>query len=380
VITGDTWHFVPNGTRKTGNELPLTYLENFNKSDDDANHDPWDENIWEPQYMSQDSTYVVGDSLKIWPAAGRTAFSNWFKLKGINMILRPHPLMEFSYKVPAGTTSIPVALNVTSEGVDGTAMIFDIPITDSKGSVFINIAEVFKSWDRENPGLEWKHLQDIDVWFFPESSFTGSEEITIDDFMLGFDCLIKRDFEIEISGQDTIITEVGIPFYMSVDKLELCLISSEFPGKKFPIIDPYALPGYPRVNIYEAEGYEINSNIITPRALDLNPIIMPVDVVIGEKHTAPYDFRIYIHEIIAGNIDPSLSGVEIYPNPFMEGFHIKNFENIRRLNVYNSSGFLVKSVGSKTGYVDMSGFEPGLFLLEIHPVNGECRYAKLIKN
>ncbi|MCP4310296.1 MAG: DUF1565 domain-containing protein, partial [Bacteroidetes bacterium] len=233
VITGDTWHFVPNGTRKTGNELPLTYLENFNKSDDDANHDPWDENIWEPQYMTQDSTWVVGDSLKIWPAAGRTAFSNKFKLKGINMILRPHPLLEFAYAVPAGTTSIPVALNVTSEGTEGTAVLFDIPITDSKGSLIVNIAEVFEMWDRENPAIEWKHLQDIDVWFFPETSFTGSEEITIDDFMLGFDCLTSRDFEIEISGQDTIITEVGIPFYMSVDKLDLSLISSEFPGERF---------------------------------------------------------------------------------------------------------------------------------------------------
>jgi len=380
VITGDTWHFVPNGTRKTGNELPLTYLENFNKSDDDANHDPWDENIWEPQYMSQDSTYVVGDSLKIWPAMDRTPFSNWFKLKGINMILRPHPLMEFFYDVPVGTTTLPVALSVTSEGVEGSAVLFDIPITDSRGSVFVNIGEVFEMWDQENPGKEWKHLQDIDVWFFPETSFTGSEEITIDDFMLGFNCLTKSDFEIEISGQDTIITEVGVPFYMSVDKLELSLISQEFPGERFPVIDPYALPGYPKVNIQEGEGYEINSNIITPGALDVNPIIMPVDVVIGEKKTAPYGFRIYIHEFIAGKKDQFLSPVEIYPNPFNEGFHIKNFENIRRLKVYSRSATLVKSMGPKTGFVDMSGFEPGLYLVEIHLVNGERRYAKLIKN
>ncbi|MCP4312432.1 MAG: T9SS type A sorting domain-containing protein, partial [Bacteroidetes bacterium] len=319
-------------------------------------------------------------SLKIWPAAGRTAFSNKFKLKGINMILRPHPLMEFAYAVPAGTTTIPVALNVTSEGTEGTAVLIDIPITDSRGSVFVNIDEVFEMWDQENPGKEWKHLQDIDVWFFPETSFTGSEEITIDDFMLGFNCLTKRDFEIEISGQDTIITEVGIPFYMSVDKLDLSLISSEFPGERFPVTDPYALPGYPRVNIYEGEGYEVNSNIITPGALDVNPIIMPVDVVIGGKQTAPYDFRIYIHEFIAGREDLSQSRVEIYPNPFNEGFHIKNFENIKRLKVYSRSGTLVKSTGPKRGFVDMSGLEPGLFLLEIHLVNGERHYAKLMKN
>jgi len=177
--------------------------------------------------------------------------------------------MEFYYIVPEGISSIPVALNVSSEGIAGTPVLFDIPITESNGWVLVNIGEVFENWDEENPAMEWDHLQDLDIWFFPETSFAGNEEITIDDFTLGFRCLTKHNFDIEIIGQDTIITEVGIPFYMSVDKLELGLISSEFPEEVFPVVDPYAMPGYPKVNIYEANGFENSNSIITPLSEDL---------------------------------------------------------------------------------------------------------------
>ncbi len=379
IVTGDTWYFVPNGTQKDSSDLPVSYLEDFNKSDDDANFEPWDENIWEPEYMTQDSTYVVNDSLKIWPAAGRIDYANYFKLKGINMILRPHPFMEFHYNVPEGINSIPVALNVNSEGLSGTPVLFDILISESNGWAFININEVFENWDQENPDKEWKHLQDIDVWFFPETNFNGTEEITIDDFMLGFRCLTKRDFDIEIIGQDTIITEVGIPFYMSVDKLELGLISTEFPEEIFLIVDPYALPGLPKVNVSEAPGFENNSNIITPTALNVNPILVPVVVEIGEKQSGTYDFKVFIHEIPVDKNDMTFLPLKIYPNPFDHGFFLENAESVERLKIYNMSGVLLRSVGEATGFINMDGFDAGVYLIEVQFRNGDRQHSKLIK-
>lgn len=379
IITGDTWYFVPNGTRKTSDNLPVSYLENFNKSDDDANHEPWDENIWEPQYMTQDSTYVVSDSLKIWPAVNRTDYENYFKLKGINMILRPHPFMEFYYHVPEGFNSIPVALNVTSEGNEGTPVLFDIPITNNKGWIFVNISDVFENWDQVNEGLAWKHLEDFDIWFFPETDFSGNEEITIDDFMLGFKCLTKRDFEIEIIGQDTVVTEVGVPFYMSVDKLDMGLISGEFPDKIFPIVDPYALPGHPRVNIHEASGYENNNNIITATSEDMNPIIMPVDVLVGEKQTNLYDFEIYVGEILVGKENVKTSAIKIYPNPVTEGFFIDGAEYVEQVKIFNITGRLLKTFNNVSGYVNINDLTAGTYLTEIILRDGSIVRSRLIK-
>jgi hypothetical protein len=379
IITGDTWYFVPNGTRKESDALPVSYVEDFNKSDDDANFDPWDENIWEPQYMSEDSTYVVNDSLKIWPSSARSDYSNYFKLKGINMILRPHPFMEFYYRVPVGTTSVQIALNVTSDNISGTPVLFDIAVSETSGKIFTNIAEVFEAWDQVNNGIEWKHLQDIDVWFFPETVFNGNEEITIDNFSLGFHCLTRRSHEIEIIGQDTIITEAGIPFYMSVDKLRLGLISSEFPDEIFPVVDPYALPGYPKVNVHDDVGYTADRNIITPNGADVNPILVPVDVVIGQKQSAVYDFKIYIGEFINGIAKRQNYTVKIYPNPFRGGFYMDNYGDVKRCNIYSISGNLKKSIQDVNGYINMDDIESGVYFLEILLKNGDRQHEKVIK-
>ena len=206
------------------------------------------------------------------------------------------------------------------------------------------------------------------------------EEIIIDDFTLGFRCLTKHDFEIEIIGQDTIITEVGIPFYMSVDKLELGLISSEFPEEVFPVVDPYAMPGYPKVNIYEAAGFENSNSIITPLAGDTNPILMPVDVEIGTKQSGTYEFKIYIHEIPGSSNNPlAMPGLNVYPNPFEHGFHIENTEQVKKLNVFSLSGILIISMEDVDGFVNMSAYQSGVYLIEIQFNNGERQYLKLIK-
>jgi len=111
----------------------------------------------------------------------------------------------------------------------------------------------------------------------------------------------------------------------------------------------------------------------------MNPVLVPVDVVAGEKQTPQFDFKVYIGEIVAGKTEAPQSLLRIYPNPFGDGFFAENPGNVERFSIYNLSGYLVKVLEEVTGHVDMTGFESGIYVIEVLFSNGDRQHTKLVK-
>ena len=59
--------------------------------------------------------------------------------------------------------------------------------------------------------------------------------------------------------------------------------------------------------------------------------------------------------------------IEIYPNPVDDILYIKLKEDVKEINVYNIYGIKMStvSVQQSTVIVDMSGFNPGIYFVEI---------------
>jgi len=381
IVTGDTWHFVANGSEPGEKTLPVTYFENFDKGEDDANFDPWDENIWDHTLMKEDSTYVVDDMLRIWPLAGRTAWENKFRLTDINMILRPHPFMEFDYVKPDGTSELIFAVNVVSGEMEGNAVIFSTGVAESDtGHVYLNIAGVFEEWDRANPGVEWGHLEQFDIWFFPEKTdFTGDEEIIIDNFKLGFDCLSSRYDQILVLGQKHFAGTIGVPFFIGVDDLEIGILASDQPEPNvYPVVDPYELSGTPRIAISEGNGYTLKDKVITPSGSAGDTLKIPLVFSSGNLAAPEYVFTVGIG-FVTETESLQDEKIKLYPNPFSDQLFIEGYEGIetiRMLDIRGRTYLLQRNPGSS---LDVSDLPSGLYFVRIRKMSGEVENFKIIK-
>jgi hypothetical protein len=57
---------------------------------------------------------------------------------------------------------------------------------------------------------------------------------------------------------------------------------------------------------------------------------------------------------------------EIYPNPADDVLYIKSNEDVKEINVYNIYGIKMTTVnGQSTTVIDMSGFNSGIYFVEI---------------
>jgi hypothetical protein len=81
--------------------------------------------------------------------------------------------------------------------------------------------------------------------------------------------------------------------------------------------------------------------------------------------------------------DFSLNATSIYPNPSSGEFYIKTKTNLSKVNLYNQTGALVKTIDikddSKEVRVNSSGIQSGIYFLELLN-NSEKSWKKLIVN
>jgi hypothetical protein len=81
--------------------------------------------------------------------------------------------------------------------------------------------------------------------------------------------------------------------------------------------------------------------------------------------------------------DFSLNATTVYPNPSSGAFYIKTKTNLSKVNVYNQTGALVKTVNvtgaSKEVALNISGIQSGVYFLELQN-DSEKSWKKLIVN
>lgn len=81
--------------------------------------------------------------------------------------------------------------------------------------------------------------------------------------------------------------------------------------------------------------------------------------------------------------DFSLNATAVYPNPSSGDFYIKTKSNLSKVNVYNQTGALVKTIkvaaDSREVKVDVNGIESGLYFLELQN-DSEKSWKKVIVN
>jgi hypothetical protein len=71
--------------------------------------------------------------------------------------------------------------------------------------------------------------------------------------------------------------------------------------------------------------------------------------------------------------------VQIYPNPSNGSFIIENISNIKHLRIYNLIGKLVfENVSTSENKINFSGFEKGLYLIQIMSYDNELQTSKII--
>lgn len=87
--------------------------------------------------------------------------------------------------------------------------------------------------------------------------------------------------------------------------------------------------------------------------------------------------------ITLGVEDFSLNATSVYPNPSSGEFHIKTKTNLSKVNLYNQTGALVKTIDvaddSKEVEVNISGIQSGVYFLELLN-NSEKSWKKVIIN
>ncbi|MBB4807517.1 hypothetical protein HNP38_002823 [Chryseobacterium defluvii] len=71
--------------------------------------------------------------------------------------------------------------------------------------------------------------------------------------------------------------------------------------------------------------------------------------------------------------------VVLYPNPAKETVNIKNFDKIRSVDIYESSGRKVRSVKLDGGNISVADLRSGSYYFEITLKDGSLSYEKLIK-
>jgi uncharacterized delta-60 repeat protein len=73
--------------------------------------------------------------------------------------------------------------------------------------------------------------------------------------------------------------------------------------------------------------------------------------------------------------------VEIYPNPADHSIYVESIEPIESLDVFNELGQLVfKTKGDFSGYIDVSDFSSGVYVLNIKFESGSNSIRRIIKN
>ena len=77
-----------------------------------------------------------------------------------------------------------------------------------------------------------------------------------------------------------------------------------------------------------------------------------------------------------GNV--TAEAFEIYPNPAQEVLYFKNFNQIEKIKIYNTTGQMI-SIDKHKSQIDLSNFESGIYFINLHTKSGKIISKKLIK-
>lgn len=82
-----------------------------------------------------------------------------------------------------------------------------------------------------------------------------------------------------------------------------------------------------------------------------------------------------------GIVDPNAGKVKIYPNPMNNTLYITNMTNVSRIEMYNLTGQLIKSVEGITENITFNTTDllPGLYFIRMTSTNGSVSTSKVVK-
>jgi len=98
-------------------------------------------------------------------------------------------------------------------------------------------------------------------------------------------------------------------------------------------------------------------------------------------HNALRDYATLTRSATLATSDLALENkkISIYPNPAKETVNFKNADNIKSVDIYESTGRKVKSVKIEGENINVSDLRSGSYYLEITQKDGTLSYEKLIK-
>lgn len=98
-------------------------------------------------------------------------------------------------------------------------------------------------------------------------------------------------------------------------------------------------------------------------------------------HNALRDYATLSRSATLATSDLTLESknVSIYPNPAKETVNFENADNIKSVDIYETTGRKVRSVKVEGGSISVSDLRSGSYYLEITQKDGTMSYQKLIK-
>ncbi|PJJ68111.1 T9SS type A sorting domain-containing protein [Chryseobacterium geocarposphaerae] len=98
-------------------------------------------------------------------------------------------------------------------------------------------------------------------------------------------------------------------------------------------------------------------------------------------HNSTRDYATLTRSATLATSDLALENkkISIYPNPAKETANFKNADNIKSVDIYESTGRKVRTVKVEGGNISISDLRSGSYYLEITQKDGTLSYEKLIK-
>ena len=90
------------------------------------------------------------------------------------------------------------------------------------------------------------------------------------------------------------------------------------------------------------------------------------------------EIELYGSSVLATNQNDLQSTVRLYPNPVKDVLYISDTENVSKLEVYDITGRMIKSVATRYNKVDLSELRTGNYFLKIYYPNKTIN-SKIIK-
>lgn len=129
--------------------------------------------------------------------------------------------------------------------------------------------------------------------------------------------------------------------------------------------------------ILAGENYAFSGKTVTPAKDFSGKLTINVKVNDGKDDSAPFEFSITVNEIIMSTAEGT-AGFEIYPNPSKDFVFLKGPEPLKEIIIYNENGKKTAVQRLTSDKLDISGFPPGAYFLNVSTINGDMLFYRLI--